>query len=61
MSLYLMGSSVVSSLVATAFNTTPLSRSINGKFGSIFVPASLLAQYKSARNWKAYSSRMVGI
>ena len=60
-SFYFMGSSIPS-ILATTFSNTPLSDSTYlGYYGSIYVPASLLASYKTATNWTAYSSRMVGI
>ncbi len=60
-SFYFMGSSIPSITVYT-FQYTPLSTSSYlGYYGSIYVPASLLASYKTTTNWTAYSSRMVGI
>lgn len=60
-SAYFMASSIIS-LGANVFTSTPMSlSSYLGYFGSIYVPASLLASYKTATNWAAYSSRMVGI
>lgn len=35
--------------------------STGGIYGSIYVPASLLASYKTATNWITYSSRFVGV
>jgi hypothetical protein len=32
-----------------------------GYFGSIYVPTSLLASYKTANNWTYFSSRFVGV
>lgn len=64
LSFYLMNSVVCSLNNITAFSSTPISNytaSTGGVYGSIFVPASLLASYKSATNWAAYSDRMVGI
>ena len=60
-SFYFMGSSIPS-ITNTAFTNTTLSfSSYLGYYGSIYVPSSLLASYKTATNWAAYSSRMVGI
>jgi len=41
---------------------TPFSGSgYYGKFGSIYVPASLVSEYKAAPNWSEYSDRIVGM
>ena len=49
--LYLMGSSICSLGYSNAFNNTPmLYSSYLGYFGSIYVPASLLASYKASTN-----------
>lgn len=62
MSLYLTGSTVPSLGNANAFSVTPMSlSSYTGAFGSIYVPASLLASYKKATNWSYFSSRFVGV
>ena len=61
-SLYLTGSSVASLGGTNAFTDTPMSLSTYlGYYGSIYVPTSLLTNYKTATNWSAYSSRFVGI
>lgn len=58
---YFMNNSVVTA-GADIFYKTPMQySSYLGYFGSIYVPASLLASYKTATNWATYSSRMVGI
>lgn len=60
-SVYLMGSSIPT-LGTGVFNSTPITVSTYlGYFGSIYVPSSLLASYKTATNWATYSNRMVGI
>lgn len=62
-SLYLTGSSVCKLSDSEAFLSTPIcgySKSA-GTYGSIYVPASLLASYKAATNWTYFSSRFVGI
>ena len=62
-SLYLTGSSVCTLAGSRAFSSTPIggySKSA-GTYGSIYVPASLLASYKTATNWAYFSSRFVGI
>jgi hypothetical protein len=45
-----------------AFRSTPIAGYTDsaGKYGSIYVPASLLASYKTATNWTYFSSRFVG-
>lgn len=60
-SAYFMGSSIIS-LGTNVFNFTPMvNSSYLGYYGSIYVPASLLASYQTATYWSQYSSRMVGI
>lgn len=59
MSIYLLGSSVVTLANISVFDGTPMSRSnYTGAFGSIFVPASLVAAYQSATNWATYKDRI---
>lgn len=59
--LWLYGSSLCS-LGTNVFIGSPMSNStLTGSFGSIYVPSSLLASYKAATNWTAYSARMVAI
>ena len=62
-SLYLAGSSVCKLSASNAFSSTPIGGySTSAKtYGSIYVPASLLASYKTATNWTYFSSRFVGI
>lgn len=60
-SFYFMGSSIPSIENTTFANTTLSLSSYLGYYGSIYVPASLLASYQTARYWSQYSSRMVGI
>ncbi len=61
-SLTLGASSVCSLSGSSAFASTPIGGySVSaGRYGSIFVPASLLASYKTATNWSYFSSRFVG-
>ena len=64
LSLYLMSTSVVGLEHISTFNSTPIAgytTSTGGVYGSIFVPASLLASYKVATNWATFSNRFVGI
>lgn len=58
---YFMNSSVVTAGAYIFYNTPMLYSSYLGYFGSIYVPASLLASYKTATNWAQFSARMVGI
>lgn len=64
-SLYLMSTSVVtlSGTVAQTFGSTPLyNYSVSaGMWGTIYVPASLLASYKADAKWSVISSRFSGI
>lgn len=62
-SLYLLGSSVPSLPLLTAFNSTPIGgySAVAGQYGSIFVPSSLYASYLTATNWSAFSSRFVSM
>ena len=64
LSVYLMGSSVVSILNSTAFTSTPIAgytAYTGGVVGSIFVPASLYDSYISSTKWSWYSSRIVSV
>jgi hypothetical protein len=59
MSLYLLNESVASLAGINAFFSTPMSlSSYTGTFGSIYVPASLVSDYKVARNWSTYADRI---
>lgn len=62
-SLYLMGSSLCKLSNSNAFSSTPIGGySTSAKtYGSIYVPASMLASYKAATNWTYFSNRFVGI
>lgn len=64
LSLYLMSTSVVVLSNSNTFNNTPIAgvtTSTGGVYGSIYVPASLLASYKAATNWATFSDRIVGV
>lgn len=61
MSIYLPGSSVVSLPTSTTFANMPVTVSVDGLYGSIYVPASLLTSYKAATNWATVSARIVAI
>lgn len=60
MSLYLLGSSFVTLSNSNAFLSTPMS-TLGGNNGTIYVPASMLASYKTMENWSIYSARFVGV
>ena len=62
-SLYLMNSIVATLANSNAFSSTPIGgySTTAGTFGSIYVPASLLASYKAATNWTYFSTRFVGV
>ena len=62
-SLYLTGSKVCRLYASNVFSSTPIGdySTSAGTYGSIYVPASLLASYKVATNWTYFSSRFVGI
>ena len=62
-SLYLTGSSYVSLSHSNAFSSTPIGGySTSAKqYGSIYVPSSMLASYKTMTNWTYFSSRFVGV
>lgn len=61
--LYLTSSSICILSNSNAFSSTPIGgySTSAGTYGSIYVPASLLASYKAATNWVYFSSRFVGI
>ena len=60
MSAYFLASSIATLANANAFYSTPMSDSTyTGTFGSIYVPASLVASYQAKANWSVYSSRIV--
>jgi len=63
-SLNLLGSSICVLSNSNAFYSTPIAgytASTGGVYGSIYVPASLLASYQAATNWSYFSSRFVGV
>lgn len=62
-SLYLMGSSVCRLQNSSCFVSTPIGgySTSAGRYGSIYVPASLLSSYKTATHWSRLSSRFVGV
>lgn len=59
MSIYLLSSQRVALGNVNALSVTPMSNSTyTGSFGSIYVPASLVSDYKAAANWSTYSDRI---
>jgi hypothetical protein len=60
-SLYLTGVTAVPTLSASAFVSTPIGgyTASAGKYGSIYVPSSLVASFKAAANWSSVSARIV--
>ena len=63
LSFYIL-TSTVPTLGTYVFTSTPISNyttSTGGVYGSIFVKESLLASFKAATNWSAFSARMVGL
>ena len=60
--LILRASKVVTLAKSNAFTNTPIALStLTGAFGSIYVPASLVASYQAATNWTYFSSRITAI
>ena len=61
--LHLQGSYLYSLDHSNAFSSTPIEgyTASAGKYGSIYVPASLYSQYISATNWTYFSSRFVSV
>ena len=62
-SLYLMGSSVAVLTNSDAFRSTPIGgySASAGRYGSIYVPLSLLNAYQISTNWTFFASRFVGV
>jgi hypothetical protein len=61
-SVYFMGSQIVQLSVHATFQRTPLwDSSYLGRYGSIFVPTSLLASYRAISEWEYLRDRLVGI
>lgn len=60
--IYLTSTTYVTLSYSNAFYNCPLSNSTYlGYYGSIFVPSTMLASYKTRANWSYYSSRIVGV
>lgn len=62
-SLYLMSTSVCQLQNGNCFTSTPIDgySASAGRYGSIYVPASLLSSYQTATHWSRFSSRFVGV
>jgi hypothetical protein len=61
-SLVLPGSTVVSLGGNSVFYYTPMSSyALMNKYGSIYVPSSLVTSYKAAQYWSVYSARITSI
>ena len=63
-SLYIYASSVPTLVSAYGmFSSSPLwtSTYLSGSYGSIYVPASLYDEYRTATNWTVLSSRFVSM
>lgn len=62
-SLYLTDVSSVTTLGNSAFYSTPIGgySASAGRYGSVFVPASLYNSFITATNWTAISSRIVSV
>ena len=62
-SLYLTGSILCTLANSNAFASTPIGGYSTSAhtYGSIYVPASMLASYQAATNWTYFSNRMVGV
>lgn len=59
----ILGTSTLCSLVSSnAFSNTPIAIStLTGSFGSIYVPSSLVTQYRADSVWSFYSSRITAL
>ena len=62
MSLYLLGSTVAPMASTGVFTSTPMVLStLTGRFGSIFVPASLYSNYIRYSYWSSIAARFVSV
>ena len=64
LSAYFLNSTIPSLPYSNIFSSTPIGRyttHTDGIYGSIFVRASMLEEFKSATNWTYFSNRMVGL
>ena len=60
--LILKNTSVVSIYNTTVLSNTPIvNSSYTGQYGSVYVPASLVASYKRSTTWSYFSSRITSI
>lgn len=60
-SLYLFYSGRAGLWGSSVFNNTPIKTSVNGVYGSIYVPASLISNYQNNMTWSWYKDRFVAI
>ena len=62
-SLYLNNVSMVPNIATYTFNSTPISTysTVAGRYGSVFVPSSLYADFLSHSLWASYSARLVSV
>lgn len=60
--IYIRNNSICS-IASSTFYSTPIDKtySVNGEYGRIYVPFSLVDQYKSASYWSAYSDRIFSL
>ena len=56
-----MGSTIVSLPASTTFDNMPVKVSVNNTYGSVYVPSSLYATYKTKTNWVTISNRLVSV
>lgn len=62
LSAYFLGTVIPSITNSQIFMSTPISMlTVSGQKGSIFVRASMYAEWRSTRWWSGYSSRFVGL
>ena len=62
-SVYLFKRNVVNAFPSMPFSSTPMNDSsyLSGRYGSIYVPASLVSAYQNDENWSQFSDRFVGL
>ena len=62
-SLYLNGVSIVPSISTNTFVSTPISTysTVAGRYGSVYVPSSLYANFLAHSLWASYSARLVSV
>lgn len=62
-SLYLTGPHLVYLIASNAFSSSPIGgyTTVAGKYGSIYVPSSMLSKYKTHSVWSWFAARFVGV